>query len=665
MRPAAFALLVVANVHCGRLGFQSNDAPDLDASAQLDCDADSALAYDAHGQGTLDSPFVICAAAQFIDLSNQPTGWASHYRMLADINLVGLSGYQPIGDTATPFTGTFDGGQYTIHNFSFEDADRNDVGVFGAVVGASALIANLGVENVTITGRNRVGGLIGGLQWGSVVHTYTTGRVSGRTRVGGAVGSADHSITISTTYSTATVQGTADDVGGLIGQVDGGRITRSYATGNVSGSQRFVGGLIGRFNFGAVIGAYATGDVVGGWGSVGGMFGTFGSCLVSHAFATGNISCDHSSDICGVFAGSRNASALPVLDNVAHNSAALCMNAGAGGCNAGDGVGIDLNAQPDYFQLPTNEPLTSWETDWSQPVTWLERANDYPALAPVLFDKQTWGTCLDHEDDAPFAGGSGTVEDPYLVCTAAQLLALSADSNYWSQNSFRLMNDIDMSNLPNGAFQPIGTGPTAFRGGALYGNGKVIRNLAYNDSSRDFAGLFGAITYSLVKRLGLEDVAIVGKDDVGALAGLVTRGNFVAVYSSGTVEGTNMVGGLLGRQHGRLANSYSIANVIGTSSVGGLTAEGGCDYCFATGDVTTTAGSRVGRAHGNTSTANSVYYDANSQCSNCDNPAGIAIDVGGAEPTDYFYRAQSPPFATQWDFVHTWRATGTDYPILR
>ena len=61
-------------------------------------------------------------------------------------------------------------------------------------------------------------------------------------------------------------------------------------------------------------------------------------------------------------------------------------------------------------------------------------------------------------ETSPYAGGSGTEEDPYQIATAEQLLALSAAVNDGSANGypgafFVLTADIDLKDIP---WQPIG-----------------------------------------------------------------------------------------------------------------------------------------------------------------------------------------------------------------
>ena len=173
-------------------------------------------------------------------------------------------GWDPIGDSTTPFDATFEGNRQTVSHM-FIDRD-DDTGLFGAT-GESSLIRHLGLVDANVTGADSVGGLVGEGA-GEIRLSYVTGRVSGADMVGGLVGRNFGDVTAS--YATAGV--TAEEQGGgLVGANDSdGRIRACYATGRVSGED--VGGLVGA-NDGTVAASYATGRVLG-TDDVGGVAGT-------------------------------------------------------------------------------------------------------------------------------------------------------------------------------------------------------------------------------------------------------------------------------------------------------------------------------------------------------------------------------------------------------
>ena len=198
-------------------------------------------------------------------LSNKPT-WTTG------------NGWEPVGDSLdVPFRATFDGNGHKISNLMINRTGRTHTGLFGYVRFEQSKIANLGLLNVNIMGRDRVGGLVGGNE-GRITNSYATGTVLGSSTessnsVGGLVGNSSGIITNS--YATGSVVGsdTTSAVGGLVG-FNSNTIMNSYVMArSVSGSGFSIGGLAGNNN-GTVANSYVTARSVSGSGSsVGGLIG--------------------------------------------------------------------------------------------------------------------------------------------------------------------------------------------------------------------------------------------------------------------------------------------------------------------------------------------------------------------------------------------------------
>ena len=99
----------------------------------------------------------------------------------------GGKGFNPIGDTTNPFTGTIDGfsGErvFGISNLTINRPEEDNVGLVAAAgtSGNSAEFVNLSLSNVSITGRNKVGAIAGTLQNGSHISwSSTSGTVTGK-----------------------------------------------------------------------------------------------------------------------------------------------------------------------------------------------------------------------------------------------------------------------------------------------------------------------------------------------------------------------------------------------------------------------------------------------------------------------------------------------------
>jgi len=191
-------------------------------------------------------------------------------------------GWQPIGTSDGPFSGTFDGQAYEISDMFINRADESAVGLFAAV-DAGGLIQNVRVLNADVTGDWAVGGLVGE-NWGDVRGSYSGGTVTGADCVGGLVGG--NAGGVSDSYSAASVTGHWD-VGGLVGCGDSrGSVTGSYSMGDVTGEWA-IGGLVGGNLGGTVAGCYSTGGVTGD-DYVGGLVGD-NQGSVSDSYSTGSV----------------------------------------------------------------------------------------------------------------------------------------------------------------------------------------------------------------------------------------------------------------------------------------------------------------------------------------------------------------------------------------
>jgi hypothetical protein len=146
------------------------------------------------------------------------------------------------------------------------------------------------------------------------------------------------------------------------------------------------------------------------------------------------------------------------------------------------------------------------------------------------------------------------------------------------------MNDLDLSGYSN--WTPIGNATTAnqFRGN-FNGNGKVISNLTINRPTTNYQGLFGYLNGGTIKNLGVENCNITGQEYIGGLAG--SGGSYENCYVTGAVNGTRIIGGLVGSAGSSITNCYTTCTVTGSDFVGGLVgnASASITNCYTTGNV--------------------------------------------------------------------------------
>ncbi|NHN32226.1 immunoglobulin-like domain-containing protein, partial [Paenibacillus agricola] len=240
-----------------------------------------------------------------------------------------------------------------------------------------------------------------------------------------------------------------------------------------------------------------------------------------------------------------------------------------------------------------------------------------------------------------FAGGTGTIADPYQIATAAQLNELRNHLQD-GDNNYKLIADIDLSTYSTGSgWAPIGN--TGGNGSGIFignldGNGFKIMNLKINRTTTDNVGLFAIIAYSEMKNIILENISVKGRAITGGLVGnnqgtisnssvtgsvtgKANSGGIVGLnlstivnsYAAVSVSGTSEVGGLAGYSQEAISNSYATGSVSGTYNVGGLVGSNAyiISKSYATGRVSGT--SDIGGLVGGNSvgTVNNSFYDKN------------------------------------------------------
>ena len=237
---------------------------------------------------------------------------SKNYKLTADLDLTSVS-FSGIGTAVQPFTGRFDGQNHTISNITVSGTDN--VGFFGVIKGAK--IQNLNLKNVSITGVEKVGGLVGYAQAAldnndlsknvaNLIGGCTvSGTVSGKKQTGGLVGHNEGKTDPDTLFSIAsTIDKSSADVtvtgkdmtGGLVGE-NTGTITKSAATGAVTGTT-MTGGLVGD-NTGDIYDSHAEGAVSGSSGTGG--FAGYSSGAVKNCYSLGAVT---GTNYTGSFAGS-------------------------------------------------------------------------------------------------------------------------------------------------------------------------------------------------------------------------------------------------------------------------------------------------------------------------------------------------------------------------
>ena len=123
------------------------------------------------------------------------------------------------------------------------------------------------------------------------------------------------------------------------------------------------------------------------------------------------------------------------------------------------------------------------------------------------------------------------------------------------------------------AWIPIGTNAKPFKGefdGIAGKKNRRIYGLYINDTTQNYAGLFGYTDSVKISNLDVLVGRVTAKNNVGALVGYAVDGSVMGVHSEVKVTGVNHVGGLVGYSTGTISTSSVKENVAGQDSVGGL-----------------------------------------------------------------------------------------------
>ena len=257
------------------------------------------------------------------------------------------------------------------------------------------------------------------------------------------------------------------------------------------------------------------------------------------------------------------------------------------------------------------------------------------------------------------AGGEYT----YTVSLAAAKdlgYTIESDGSYTVTSTDGLMNVAELVNggktdinitlgknidLTGKGWTPIGTNYEKRYKGTFDGRGHTIKGLTVTTNDQ-FVGLFGYLDKAgTVKNVVMEGIQITSNHVLmsGITGGVVgySWGTIENCSVSGSVSGTNCVGGVVGSQKaGSIIGCSSSAIVNGTRYVGGVAGEkwGTMTACYATGNVTLeinspkdlSGGGVVGLNGGSTVLACYATGNVNSKGSNTGN-----VHIGGLFGDNY------------------------------
>ncbi len=487
----------------------------------------NAIRWDLDGDGAADAGADAARyAAAFPDAATSPRmgcdSGCTGYELRASLSLSGagdaLSGWAPIGSSSNPFNATFDAGRsFPISGLHIYRPAESDIGLFGET-GTGSVIRNVRLVGVNVTGKERVGALVG-KNAGSISAASAAGSVQGSGRVGGLVGlnsDVGGGNAISGSAASVAVTASGSRVGGLVGQNLAAPVSDSHASGNVSGVN-WVGGLIGSnydqnawdtsaAGLNAISRSTASGTVNATGNTVGGLAG-FNNGPISDSDALG-ATVTGGLNWVGGLVGSNNDPGADGTNTIVRSTASANVTATASnGTNTGGLVGWN------------NGPIS-----------------DSYARGDVRGGSQLGGLVGANYGDITDCGATGAVGD-----------ATSTGSTIGGLAGLNKEASISGSVASGAVIAPAGNTI-----GGLVGR---------NEGSITESAATGAVTG--------------GTSTAGGLVGFQrSTGSIDSSHASGSVTSSgDRVGGLLGWNDGLIRSSYATGAVVGADNVGGLVGE--------------------------------------------------------------------------------------------
>ena len=211
--------------------------------------------------------------------------------------------------------------------------------------------------------------------------------------------------------------------------------------------------------------------------------------------------------------------------------------------NPGEGEGDDANKPDEDKKDEENKDEQNTEEP-SDEIDTLEDEGENAVDAVTVWD----GSAA-----TKFAGGTGTVADPYRISNGAELAYLAQlvnDGNDFSTKTVTLTNNIDLNNK---AWTPIGNSDSVFAG-TFDGNGHTISGLYINitgsyspaKKGRLYQGLFGCVEDGTVRNLIVTGSVTIGNEKSVNVSYI---GGIVGINDGGDVQNCGFYGTVSAKQN--------------------------------------------------------------------------------------------------------------------
>lgn len=560
--------------------------------------ADSTKAPVFQGEGTATSPYLINNEADlllFAEGIEANVGYVGcYFKLTADIALT--EAWTSIGSDSVSFKGILDGDKHTVSNVKVNQ-DYAYAGFFATMNGAT--VKNLVLE-VEISGTCYIGGLAGRVADCTIDNVTVKGTINGTASdVGGIVGQEIKSqtgtiISNCKNYATVITSGTGTAiVGGILAASNAKVVIENCENyGVVSSMGNFAGGIIGlmRKAEGSVVDGCKNYANVNGVANVGGLVGT-NRAEVKNSYVLNTVTVSGTDAASYNYVG--NYTGAGKLADVATIGGLIGQvdnnNSGKDPENCAyikaDGTVITISATVTLeldggtldgettLSVNVGSPIGTLPTPTKSGFNFLGWFNGTAEVtAETVISSKEITLVAKWADDTSWDGtastsltGSGTEADPYLIATGCDLKFMADQVNADVAEYVSAYYQLTADiNLNSIAWTPIGA-QTSFKG-VFDGNGKTISNLSV--TSGDNAGLFGMINSATIKNL-----TVSGVIDAGNSAGMIVGRTESKDHTSNNLilnckaEGSVSGGNDIGGIIGFVTRATEIKNCVNKASV--------------------------------------------------------------------------------------------------
>ncbi len=477
----------------------------------------------------------------------------------ADLTLP--SDFPGIGVSSCYFEGTFLGNGHTVTLSTSAAGSASATGLF-AYTGTNSRIDGV-VTSGSVTGNNYVGGIVGRANGGVISRCVSFADVDGMAHVGGIAGYCSGTITQCLCFSDINARST---IGGAVGYLQSGASliedTAYFGEINVKSGGTVFGGLVGNSE---------------------------GSLKNTYTFAT--------------FSGSVS---------VVHGSVIGTLTSVGSGISYSYGIDADRSAvgsnssgqRPETLTTKTSYELLSGAVVFSGDTKLSVAAFDvgfgfYPCPSFMLttdrsdFVEPYRTVCRDRLCSCLFSSGIGSELDPFIVSAAEDWKLFITNSHLYDYTGVYIelsdsitlgsvsgagSTDLPFAGAVNGNDHSITFSSTqglfACIGGATINNIKVKGEVAGGSDLGIVVSFAKTTDPSVISHvIVIKDSFVSGSDRVGSILGGTSVDAIVTIdhcNSYATVQGSNYVGGLIGRGQGNVTCSASYnGGEVGSSNNGG------------------------------------------------------------------------------------------------